>query len=127
MITPEQTKKIHTLLSKHKIKDDVYRGYLEFNYNVSSSQSLSEEQASDLIERLINLTGDTYDRDNNTEYYQKKQAEKNHEYYSEQKMLLITETIKNFAEGYSNSELVNIFLKHISLEEKKEILKELIK
>lgn len=127
MITPEQTKKIHTLLSKHKIKDDAYREYLELNYNVSSSQSLSEEQASNLIEHLIEITGDTYDKENNTEFYQKKQAGRNYEFYSKQKMLLITETIKNFSEGYSNSELVNIFLKHTSLEEKKEILKELIK
>lgn len=127
MITAEQKKKIHTLISKHKIKDEYYREYLQDRFQVESCVYLDEEQASNLIEHLVEITGDTYDKDHNTEFYQKKQAEKNHEYYSEKKLSLITETIKNFSEGYSNSELVNIFLKHTSLDEKKEILKELIK
>ena len=134
-ITPEQTKKIHTLLSKHGIKDEVYRELLENKYEVSSSQYLDEEQASELIEYLINMTGDTYDRDNNTEYYQRKQAEEKeaNECFNDlvkcidRKIILVKETIHRFAEGYSKTELIDIFLKYTTNEENIEILKQLIK
>lgn len=135
MITPEQTKKIHTLLSVHKIKDEVYRELLQNKYEVDSSTYLDEEKASDLIEYLINVTGDTYDRDNNTEYYQRKQAEKKEankffddlEKYIDKKVILVKETIHRFAEGYSKTELVDIFLKYTSKENNIKILQELIK
>ena len=108
-ITPEQTKKIHTLLSKHGIKDEVYRELLENKYEVSSSQYLDEEQASELIEYLINMTGDTYDKDNNTEYYQKMQSEKKAEdrYIAnvEYKNNLIKSTIHAFAETMTKEQI----------------------
>ena len=135
MITPEQKKKIHTLLSKHQIKDSEYRILLENKYQVSSSVYLDEEQASELIEYLIEVTGDTYDRDNNTEYYQRKQAEKKEadEFfndlakYVEKKVILVKDTIKRFAEGYSKTELIDIFLQYTTNEENIEILKKMIR
>ena len=140
MITPEQKKKIHTLLSKHNIKDSEYRILLENKYQVSSSVYLDEEQASELIEYLIEVRGDTYDRDNNTEYYQRKQAEKREkekkeqdeffddlENYIDKKIILVKETIHRFAEGYSKTELIDIFLQYTTNEENIEILKKLIK
>ena len=135
MITPEQKKKIHTLLSKHQIKDSEYRILLENKYQVSSSVYLDEEQASELIEYLIEVTGDTYDRDNNTEYYQRKQAEKKEadEFfndlakYVEKKVILVKDTIKRFAEGYSKTELIDIFLEYTTNEENIEILKKMIR
>ena len=140
LITPEQTKKIHTLLSVHKIKDEVYRELLQNKYEVDSSTYLDEEQASNLIEYLINVTGDTYDRDNNTEYYQRKQAEKREkekkeqdeffddlEKYIDKKIILVKETIHRFAEGYSKTELIDIFLQYTTNEENIDILKKLIK
>lgn len=140
MITPEQTKKIHTLLNVHKIKGEVYRELLQNKYEVDSSQYLDEEQASEFIEYLIEVTGDTYDRDNNTEYYQRKQAEKREkekkeqdeffddlEKYIDRKIILVKETIHRFAEGYSKTELIDIFLQYTTNEENIEILKKLIK
>lgn len=135
MITQEQKKKIHTLLSKHNIKDSEYRILLENKYQVSSSVYLDEEQASELIEYLIEVTGDTYDRDNNTEYYQRKQAEKKEaneffddlEKYIDRKIILVKETIHRFAEGYSKTELIDIFLQYTTNKENIEILKKLIK
>lgn len=140
LITPEQTKKIHTLLSKHGIKDEVYQELLENKYGVGSSQHLDEEQASNLIEYLIEMTGDTYDRDNNTEYYQRKQAEKREaekkeqdeffddlEKYIDKKIILVKETIHRFAEWYSKTELIDIFLQYTTNADNVEILKQLIK
>ena len=114
MITPEQKKKIHTLLSKHNIKDSEYRILLENKYQVSSSVYLDEEQASELIEYLIEVTGDTYDRDNNTEYYQKMQSEKKAEdrYIAnvEYKNNLIKSTIHAFAETMTKEQILQLFL-----------------
>lgn len=130
-ITPEQTKKIHTLLSKHGIKDEVYRELLENKYEVSSSQYLDEEQASELIEYLINMTGNTYDKDNNTEYYQKKmQSEKKAEdrYIAnvEYKNNLIKSTIHAFAETMTKEQILQLFLSVTSNEQNKEIVQKMM-
>ena len=126
-ITPEQTKKIHTLLSKHGIKDEVYRELLENKYEVSSSKYLDEEQASDLIEYLINMTGDTYDKDNNTEYYQKKSAEDKYIQAVEHKEVLIRRGIRAFAETMTRDQVLQLFLSVTSNEQNKEILQKMMK
>lgn len=129
-ITPEQTKKIHTLLSKHGIKNEVYRELLENKYGVGSSQHLDEEQASELIEYLINMTGDTYDKDNNTEYYQKMQSEKKAEDQYMQNVLykenLIKSTIHAFAETMTKEQILQLFLSVTSNEQNKEIVQKMI-
>jgi hypothetical protein len=130
MITPEQKKKIHTLLSKHNIKDSEYRILLENKYQVSSSVYLDEEQASELIEYLIEVTGDTYDRDNNTEYYQKMQSEKKAEdrYIAnvEYKNNLIKSTIHAFAETMTKEQILQLFLSITSNEQNKEIVQKMM-
>lgn len=126
-ITPEQTKKIHTLLSKHGIKDEVYRELLENKYEVSSSKYLDEEQASELIEYLINMTGDTYDKDNNTEYYQKKSAEDKYIQAVEHKEVLIRRGIRAFAETMTRDQVLQLFLSVTSNEQNKEILQKMMK
>ena len=126
-ITPEQTKKIHTLLSKHGIKKEVYRELLENKYGVGSSQHLDEEQASDLIEYLINMTGDTYDKDNNTEYYQKKSAEDKYIQAVEHKEVLIRRGIRAFAETMTRDQVLQLFLSVTSNEQNKEILQKMMK
>lgn len=126
-ITPEQTKKIHTLLSKHGIKDEVYRELLENKYGVGSSQHLDEEQASELIEYLINMTGDTYDKDNNTEYYQKKSAEDKYIQAVEHKEVLIRRGIRAFAETMTRDQVLQLFLSVTSNEQNKEILQKMMK
>ena len=120
-ITPEQTKKIHTLLSKHGIKKEVYRELLENKYGVGSSQHLDEEQASELIEYLINMTGDTYDKDNNTEYYQSKKAEDQYMQNVLYKENLIKSTIHAFAETMTKEQILQLFLSVTSNEQNKEI------
>ena len=119
LITPEQTKKIHTLLSVHKIKDEVYRELLQNKYEVDSSTYLDEEQASNLIEYLINVTGDTYDRDNNTEYYQRKCGN-----YKEN---LIKSTIHAFAETMTKEQILQMFLLVTTTEQNKEIVQMMMK
>lgn len=130
MITPEQKKKIHTLLSKHNIKDSEYRILLENKYQVSSSVYLDEEQASELIEYLIEVTGDTYDRDNNTEYYQKMQSKKKAEdrYIAnvEYKNNLIKSTIHAFAETMTKEQILQLFLSVTSNEQNKEIVQKMM-
>ena len=130
MITPEQKKKIHTLLSKHNIKDSEYRILLENKYQVSSSVYLDEEQASELIEYLIEVTEDTYDRDNNTEYYQKMQSEKKAEdrYIAnvEYKNNLIKSTIHAFAETMTKEQISQFFLSVTSNEQNKEIVQKMM-
>ena len=118
MITPEQTKKIHTLLSVHKIKDEHYRVLLQNKYKVDSSTYLDEEQASDLIEYLIKITGDTYDRDNNTEYYQRKCGN-----YKEN---LIKSTIHAFAETMTKEQILQMFLSVTTTEQNKEIVQKMM-
>lgn len=125
-ITPEQIKKIHTLLSVHKIKDEEYRNILDKRYEVTSSQFLNEDEASDLIEYLINVTGDTYDRDNNTEYYQKKRAENIYIQAVEHKEILIKRTIKAFAETMTKEQILELFLSITSNEQNKEIVQKMM-
>ncbi len=125
-ITPEQTKKIHTLLSKHGIKDEVYRELLENKYGVGSSQHLDEEQASELIEYLINMTGDTYDKDNNTEYYQSKKAEDQYMQNVLYKENLIKSTIHAFAETMTKEQILQLFLSVTSNEQNKEIAQKMM-
>ena len=126
MITPEQKKKIHTLLSKHNIKDSEYRILLENKYQVSSSVYLDEEQAGELIEYLIEVTGDTYDRDNNTEYYQKKRAENIYIQAVEHKEILIKRTIKAFAETITKEQILELFLSVTSNVQNKEIVQKMM-
>lgn len=125
-ITPEQTKKIHTLLSKHGIKKEVYRELLENKYGVGSSQHLDEEQASELIEYLINMTGDTYDKDNNTEYYQSKKAEDQYMQNVLYKENLIKSTIHAFAETMTKEQILQLFLSVTSNEQNKEIAQKMM-
>ena len=125
-ITPEQTKKIHTLLSKHGIKKEVYRELLENKYGVGSSQHLDEEQASELIEYLINMTGDTYDKDNNTEYYQSKKAEDQYMQNVLYKENLIKSTIHAFAETMTKEQILQLFLSVTSNEQNKEIVQKMM-
>ena len=130
MITPEQTKKIHTLLNVHKIKGEVYRELLQNKYEVDSSQYLDEEQASEFIEYLINMTGDTYDKDNNTEYYQKMQSEKKAEdrYIAniEYKNNLIKSTIHPYAETMTKEQILQLFVSVTSNEQNKEIVQKMM-
>lgn len=125
-ITPEQTKKIHTLLSKHGIKKEVYRELLENKYGVGSSQHLDEEQASELIQYLINMTGDTYDKDNNTEYYQSKKAEDQYMQNVLYKENLIKSTIHAFAETMTKEQILQLFLSVTSNEQNKEIAQKMM-
>ncbi len=112
MTTPEQSKKIHTLLTKHGISDITYRDLLENRYSVSSSKNLDEEQASDLIEYLIETTGDTYDR---TAYHKEIYREK-----------LIRATILEFAEEMNKKDILKIFLSVTTAEQNREIVKLII-
>lgn len=126
MITPDQTKKIHTLLSKHKVEGKVYREILEKKFQVDSSVYLDEEQASELIEYLIKITGDTYDRDNNTEYYQRKKAEDRYIENFEYKNNLIKGTIHAFAETMTKEQILQLFLSITSNEQNKEIVQKMM-
>ena len=119
MITPEQKKKIHTLLTKHKVEDKVYREILEKKFQVDSSIYLDEEQASNLIEYLIEITGDTYDRENNTEYYQRKCGN-----YKEN---LIKSTIHAFAETMTKEQILQMFLSVTTTEQNKVIVQMIMK
>ena len=49
------------------------------------------------------------------------------EKYIDKKIILVKDTIHRFAEGYSKTELIDIFLQYTTNEENIEILKKLIK
>ena len=77
------------------------------------------------------MTGDTYDKDNNTEYYQKKmQSEKKAEdrYIAnvEYKNNLIKSTIHAFAETMTKEQILQLFLSVTSNEQNKEIVQKMM-
>lgn len=124
MATPEQIKKIHTLKTKYDISDNLYREIIATRFcGIESSKDLNEDEASELIQVLITLTGDNYDEQENApEQFIDANAEEKYNIGGEK----LKKVIYDLCEMLPKKEILKVFLNKTTIEQNKHIIKELI-